>query len=168
MRPDDPMTGAARRQNPAPAGLDGSLSALVDEAKALRADVRNAEQARQRAERARRRASQVNLAGLALVAALVGLLLVVAWSAVRTNARIADCTTAGGACYEEGGRRTGTAIADIIRAQMFVSECARQWPGEVGPTYDVKLERCVAERLAAQAAAPPAVPVPAPSVSSGG
>jgi hypothetical protein len=66
-----------------------------------------------------------------------------------TNARVADCTTAGGACYREGQRRTGAAVGDITRASVYVAECARIRPGESGPVYDAYLEQCVAEKLEA-------------------
>lgn len=132
-----------------PAGrLLPTLDALVDEAKALRADLDTA-------EIDRRRASAINLTATALLAALVVLLLLLSWQTNRvgheaqdTNKRIADCTTVGGKCYEETRARTGGAVQNIIRAELFMAECARLYPSEAGPAYDQKLEACVAERLA--------------------
>jgi hypothetical protein len=140
------------------ADLHGELAALIDEAQALRTDVRSAEQAR-------RRASQINLGVLILLIIFVGLLMAVTWQnnrlsheVAKGNARIADCTTAGGKCYDDGKKRTGSAIGDIIRAEIFMAECARQWPGESGPTFDRKLEACVAQRLTNANATPAPTP----------
>jgi hypothetical protein len=143
------------------ASLRDSLADVVDESRALRGDIHSA-------ERARRRSNRINLGVLGVLITLVALLLAVTWQNNRlahqvseTNTRIADCTTAGGKCYEDGRARTGAAISDIIRAQVFVAECARLWPGESGPAFDRKMEACVAERLAAASARPS--PSPAPS-----
>lgn len=156
---------------PVPKPLGVSLTELIKESQALRGDVHGA-------EAARRRAGRVNLALLAVFAVLVAVLLAVTMQNYRlahrigeTNARMADCTTPGGRCYEESRRRTGTAIADIIRAQIFMAECSRLYPGEAGPTYDRKLEACVTERLAGpelQRPTPNPSGTPSPSPTRGG
>lgn len=132
--------------SPAVAALQTSLAAVADATNGLREDVRNA-------EKARTRTTRISFVLIAVLAVLLGLVLVVSWQLKETNDHIADCTTAGGQCYEESRRRTGGAISAVTQISVFVSQCARQWPNEVGPEYDRKLEQCVAERLAARAAA---------------
>lgn len=149
-------------QTPAEA-LRGSLSDLIEESKRLRVDVHGAEEAR-------KRASRISLGVLALLCLFVLMLLAVAWQnnqlahqVNETNLQLADCTTPGGKCYEEGRKRTSAVLADVIRAQIFMAQCARLYPNEAGPTYDRKLEHCVYERLATPAAKPS--PSPSPMVS---
>ncbi len=144
--------------------LRKSLADLISESQALRKDVHSA-------EAARRTASRINLLAVGVLAIFVGLLLVVTWQnnqlarrVNETNTRMADCTTPGGKCYEQGRVRTDGAVGAVVRISVFVSECGRLWPGESGPAYDRKLEQCVAERLAAAAKTPqPAAPSPSPS-----
>lgn len=165
----------APRENPAPvspalspsvSALRTSLTDLIKESQALRTDVHSA-------EAARRKATAVNLGLLALLVLFVGLLIVVTWQNNRlvekvdnTNSTMADCTTPGGKCYEDGRRRTGAAIGDIVWASVYMNQCARLYPDESGPSYDRKLEACVTKRLqeAAQGRQP-ASPSPAPTVS---
>jgi hypothetical protein len=153
---------AARAGDPPPPKeiLGGTLADLIGESRALRADVHSA-------ETARKLSSKFMLALLALVAC--GLVLLFALSVQNnqlarevkaTNARMADCTTPGGHCYEQSNRRTGKAIGDIIHAEVFMAECARLYPDQAGPAYDAKLEACVAQRLAAP---PPASLAPSPA-----
>jgi hypothetical protein len=160
-------------ENPAPVSpavtaLGRSLSDLVAESQALRSDVQVAEQAR-------RRATVVNLALLGLLVLFVALLGAVSWQNNRlieqvekTNSTMADCTTPGGRCYEEGSRRTSGAINDIVWASVYMAQCSRLYPGEVGPAYDRKLEACVTERLQQAAEGrqnqpPPSTPSPSPT-----
>lgn len=151
------------------AALRQSLADLITESQALRTDVRDA-------ERARRRASQINLAVLGLLALFVALLIAIGWQGNKvigqvhkTNETMADCTTPGGECYERSRQRTGDAIGDIIRANLYMAECARLFPGEAGPNFDRKLEECVYGRLAeaakARAETPTPTPAPRPSPS---
>ncbi len=132
--------------SPGVAALQASLGAVADATSALREDVRKAQQEHLR----KTRISFVLIAVLGVL--LVGVL-VVGWQLKQTNDHIADCTTAGGQCYEESRRRTGGAVSAVTRISVYVSQCGRLWPGESGPAYDKKLEQCVAERLAADAAA---------------
>jgi hypothetical protein len=143
--------------------LTDKLAALLAESQALRGDVHGA-------ELARRRAGTINLVLLAVLAALVLSMLAVTWQTHQstrrldeTNARMADCTTPGGRCYEEGRARTGGAITDIIRSEVFMAECARLYPTESGPAYDRKLEACVMERLAGPDLRQPTPATPGPS-----
>lgn len=149
-----------------PVPLQTSLTALLDEASKLRGDVHSAEVAR-------RRSGHINMGLTALLAVLVALVLAIGWQNNRlteqtretaaetreTNKRIADCSTPGGRCYEEGRQRTSGAIDAVVRISIFVSQCGRLWPGESGPEYDAKLTKCVAERLQAAQAQP----APSPS-----
>lgn len=144
--------------------LRKSLADLIEESQALRGDVHSAEQAR-------RAASRINLLAVGVVALLVGLLCVVtvqnnrlARQVSETNRTMADCTTPGGKCYNEGRSRTDGAVGAVVRISVYVSQCGRLWPGESGPAYDRKLEQCVAERLAAATArTPQPTPTPTPS-----
>lgn len=140
------------------AALKKSLAELIEESQRLRLDVQNDMESR-------RRATKVAVALLGLLSLFTALMLVLAWQnnqvldeVNRTGDTVADCTTAGGKCYEEGRARTGQAIQDILNVSIFMAECARLYPGESGPEYDKKLERCIYERLQAQNA-----PTPSPS-----
>lgn len=154
---------------PAVAALRDSLSGLIAESQALRADVHSAEVAR-------KRANQINLGLLGLLSLFVALLVAIGWQgnetikqSRETNKAIADCATPGGRCYEEGQARTGGAISAVVQISVFVSQCGRLWPGESGPDYDIKLQQCVLDRLtqARQQATPaPADPTPTPTMSS--
>lgn len=144
--------------------LRDALSPLITESKALRTDMRAS-------DAIQRRRIMINLGGLAVVGLLVFWLAVMVYQNNQLSqqlnnvtAQIADCTTAGGTCYEQGSSRTSTAIGDIIAANVFMAECARLFPGEVGPAYDKKLEKCVYDRLT-QAAAQRAQASPSPSPS---
>lgn len=145
------MSGTGSPELPAAtaymAELEKSLSALAAKAEGLRTDLKAA-------EKSRRAATRVNWALFALVVLFVGMLVAVVWQGGETNRRIADCTTPGGTCYEQGRARTANAIQDIVRVSIYMAQCARLYPGEAGPEYDRKLEKCVYERLAAPAPAP--------------
>jgi hypothetical protein len=159
--PIRPATG------PEPAAVEqlrASLASLIAESQALRSDVHGA-------EAARRRANQINLGVLALLAIFVALLVAIGWQnnqvvrqTQQTNNRMADCTTPGGVCYEQGQKRTAAAITALTKISIYVSQCSRLFPGESGPQYDAKIERCVADRLMRAQIEPQ--PSPQPSVSS--
>lgn len=56
-----------------------------------------------------------------IVVVLVGTLVIVILTTVQgaqTRERIADCTTPGGQCYEEGTTRTGEAVKGIIEQTL--------------------------------------------------
>src|SRR5688572_16946397 len=110
--------------------LRRSLDDLIVESQALRTDVKTA-------ETARRRATTINMLLLGLLAIFVGLLCVVTWQnnqlvhkVNEANARMADCTTQGGRCYTQGQERVAHAIEDVIRAEIYMAQCARLYPGE--------------------------------------
>lgn len=151
---------------PATELLAESLAGVLAVARGLRDDVHKAEQAR-------RRANVINLFVLSLLAVLVVFLTTVAWQNNRlttqvraTSTVLADCTTPGRACYEEGRARGDAAISAVVRISIFVSQCGRLWPGESGPEYDRKIEACVTERLKRAVEQPPASQIPAPPVPS--
>ncbi len=136
------------------------LSVLPDGVAALRADVHAAEQARKKANR-------LNTFLLVIAVVLVAVVAIVGWQNNRlanqvrdTNAHIADCTTVGGKCYEEGRGRTGEAITAVVRISVLVSQCGRLYPGESGAEYDRKLEACVYQRLTPAPSTPAPVPSP--------
>lgn len=144
MEPTEPIEPAAASGVHA---LSASLSELVAESQALRTDVRTA-------EATRRKENRINLVVIIMLTLFVVLVLVVAWQNNRiaaetrtTNDRIADCTTAGGRCYEDGKQRTGAAIGNIIQAEIALGECSRLYPGESGPAFDQKLKACVYSRI---------------------
>lgn len=150
--------------NPVSGGADAvetlrrSLSDLIAESQALRSDVHSA-------EAARKRANQINTGVLVLLAGFVAMLLVIGWQnnqVIRqvsaTNNTMADCTTPGRDCYEQGQKRTAAAVSALTRISIYVSQCGRLWPGESGPDYDRKIESCVLDRLQKAQAAPSAGP----------
>lgn len=150
------------------AELRRSLEDLIAESQALRSDMKTGEQAR-------KRENHINMALLGLLALFVFMVLVIAWQnnsiasdTRNTNARMADCTTPGGRCYEQGTKRTSGAIQTILHTQIAALQCARQYPGVSGPEYDRLLERCVIERVSKlsdsdSTATPTPVPVPTAS-----
>jgi hypothetical protein len=161
----DPSSWPAGREPRPPSPIEALLGRVEVELPALRSDLFGAEQARKRANR-------INVGILAVLAIFVAMVLVIGWQnnkvlgqVQQTNNRVADCTTAGGRCYEDGRQRTGAAISTLTRISIYVSQCGRLFPGESGPQYDAKIEACVAERLArAQTQTPPS---PSPGASAG-
>ncbi len=148
MTSDSSAAGGAARAgavSPGVAALQTSLAAVVDATEGLRVDVKEA-------EKARTRWTRISFVLIGVLILLVGAVLAIGWQLKETNDRVADCTTVGGKCYEEGRKRTGEAIGSLTRISVYVSQCGRLYPGESGPEYDKKLEQCVAEKLAADAA----------------
>ncbi len=151
---------------PMPAGeaeLRRQLDSILDEAQRLRGDVHSA-------ELARKRATKINLVVLVVLAGFVAMLLAIGYqnnqlahNTSKTNEAIEDCSTPGGACYEDGRQRTAKAIDDIVKVSIYMAECARLYPGESGSEYDRKLEACVFARLATDS--PSVRPTPTPSGS---
>jgi hypothetical protein len=144
-----------------PAHLTESLNNLGDAAAEMTAEVRRDREQREAAEaaeRARRRRAERWMMGLlvALSLVIVGLsMLVIRFEAdrrdrsaanaeiLRRNAQlseqIADCTTAGGECYERGAQRTGQAVAELARVQILIEVCGHD------PDNDTvaEMNRCV-------------------------
>jgi hypothetical protein len=151
------------------AAFSAAIAALTGELQALRVDVQEDAKIRIR--------KQHRITAALLVLAVVILLVlgvsILSWQIARqvrtTNARMVDCTTPGGDCYQDAQRRTGDAVAVVGRridgstkAAIYAVECARLRPNESGPDFDRFLEACVAGKLAAPAP-PPATPTPQPT-----
>lgn len=149
-----------------------SLAALLTFAQDLRSDVK-------KSDVTQRRRNSINLGILGVIALFVGLLTVVVWQnnqltkrVEQTNQVMAECTTPGRACYDQGNARITVAIGDILTGYMYMAQCARLWPDESGPEYDAKLTKCVADRLAdaarrrAQASPTPPPRTPSPKAST--
>lgn len=127
-----------------PAHLTETLNNLGDAARALTDEVRADRRARRHRDR-RMMALLVVLALLVVALAALGLM------NRRTNEQnaelvrqIKDCTTAGGACYERGQARTGSAVAQVVRAQVFIDLCGR----DPGNDTAAEMQACVAELAA--------------------
>lgn len=147
-----------------------ALDLLSETVKGLRDEiVQDAERRRKEAEaeawRLRRRSTFI-VVWLVAAVLLLGGLFTVALQNRKINSqngsiarRIADCTTSGGQCYEDGQRRTGTAIQEIILGNIYIQQCAK-----VTQT-DAELEQCVIRRMTSQ---PPQPPSASPSPSPGG
>ena len=88
-----------------------------------------------------------------VVAVVYFLLLGGLWTVTRQNReiarqngeisrQIADCTAAGGACYEAGQRRAAAVVAELVRAHVAVAQCYR------ASKTDAELEKCVIKKVA--------------------
>lgn len=123
------------------------LDRVITEAEGVRGDVAAANRIRRRDNRV------THAAAVVIVLLLVAAIVLTAQNQRlarqntdlgRQNQRIseliADCTTEGGTCYEEGRRRTGDAISEVVRANIAVQQCAER----VSPDL---LESCVSDAL---------------------
>jgi Tfp pilus assembly protein PilN len=138
------------------------LTALLGESQRLRADVRDRERRQRR------------LMGLIAATVVVCLVLVTSVmvllvqsrqrgndtrALLRTNAatneRIADCTTVGGKCYEEGSKRSAAFIQLLLQGQKQIALCRSE------SDTSAELEKCIDKALAAMTA-------PSPTASTGG
>jgi hypothetical protein len=63
---------------------------------------------------------------------------------VGTNERIVDCTTPGGKCYQQGQKRTGAAVADILKGATYAIACA----DKRGVQTEAEIQACVLKRIA--------------------
>jgi type II secretory pathway pseudopilin PulG len=144
------------------------LSALLEESRQLRADTRER-------ERRQRRTNQLTVAGIVVVLLMLGVLLIILVQNqqratvsrallrdnVSTSAQIADCTTAGGKCYEQGQRRSAEAVQQLINADVVIARCARS------TDTDTQLQRCVDAGFAdllKPSPAPSVAPSPSPAL----
>jgi hypothetical protein len=133
-------------------------------AEALTAEAASLRQAVEAANaRGARKDMVLTILGVVAVALIAGLttiavqLNVAIGQATETSKRVADCTTAGGKCYAEGQKRTGAAVGDISKTQLYIVECARALPVDKyppGPTFDKLFEECVKGRLRPPQATP--------------
>lgn len=134
-----------------------TLRDLITESQALRQEL-DADRAMWRV-----RTRYALLMCVAVAVMVGGLLTIVVQNRLRSNEngeilrrnteiseQIADCTTAGGDCYERGQARTGGAIAELVRAQIIVEACGRV-PGN---DTAAEIQACVAEQMAKPAKPP--------------
>lgn len=150
-----------------------ALAPLVTESQELRNDMRTSDEIQRKR----------NMISMGVMGTIAAAMILMAFMVYQTNQvaqqmrsiteTMAECTTPGGPCYEKGNARTATAIGDIIAANIYMAQCARLYPGEVGPEYDAKLNKCVYGRLAEAArkreqATPSPTPSPVPSPSAAG
>jgi hypothetical protein len=154
--------GASRLGAPSIEAILSAANSAAEEAKDLKAQVVVANQAR-------RRENRIYLMILGVLGLFVALSLFVsaqnyqiAEQTRTTNERLADCTTPTGKCYRQGQARTGSAVADILKASVYMAECSRLRPGDSGPEFDAFLERCVAERIVRSRATPAPSSTPTP------
>lgn len=131
------------------------LRSLLTESQRLRTDVR---------ERERRQRRLMGLIAAAVVICVVLVTSVVVLlvqsrqrgndtrALLRTNTatsqQIADCTTAGGKCYQEGARRSAEAIGLLLQGQKQIALCRAD-----SDTRD-ELEKCIDRALAAMTGTP--------------
>lgn len=144
------------------AAVESRLAALIRESQALRSDLKDSD-----AQRRKETLVSLGLGALAIIFIIIVLGVAIqnrtiandakhsADNAQATAALIKDCTTPSGRCYQDGSKRTGGAVGNIIKAQVIVAECSRDFPSN-----NAKFESCVATRL--KTAFPAATPTPAP------
>ncbi len=140
---------------PNPAGvLSTDLKSLVKELGSLRADV-------ERADTRRKRENGYILAAAGCLAIPILLMLAIAWQqlsiarnartaaegAQRAAHRIEDCTTPAGKCYADSSRRTGGAVANILRGNVVIAECRQQRSPDTSVAAQRELETCITDGL---------------------
>lgn len=140
------------RNNPlAVDALDSRLAGLIAESAALRTDLKSS-------EAQRRKENLISMAVGVLIIIFIALVLGVAIqnrsisNDAATSAReakrsadvVADCTTPQGKCYQDGTKRTGGAVGNLVRAQIIVAECDR-----ANRASDSAFKACLATRLKA-------------------
>lgn len=82
-----------------------------------------------------------------------------------TSQQIADCTTAGGECFERNQRNTVKIMRQLLSSNLYIAQCAKT------TNTDSELEQCVMQRLSdaglsPSGSVPPAVdPAPTPSAA---
>jgi hypothetical protein len=136
--------------------LARNLNELIEESERLRHDVKIAEQQR-------RKENIVTLGvGALMCLFLIAVLLVaiqnnliasrtnqIAVETKRSSDQLFDCTLPTGKCFQNGQKRTGKAVGDIGRTQLYIVECSRLYPDQSGPAFDRLFEKCVTDRLKA-------------------
>jgi hypothetical protein len=127
---------------------------------AMEAADRNALALRQEVASDRKTDRRLYLGGLLLILVVFGTVLFSIRGTQQLVHTLADCTTEGGDCYTQQQARTGKIVEQIIegtsrnvgdravRATIYMGQCSRLYPDISGPVYDLKLERCVAAKLA--------------------
>lgn len=145
-----------------PAQLDSRLAALIAESQSLRSDLKSS-------ETQRRKENLISVCTGLLAILFIGIVLAVAVqnrsiaedaktsanSAKKTSDAIADCITPTGHCYQDGSKRTGGAVGNLIKAQLVITDCNRHFPVD-----DKAFNACV---VAGLKRAFPTTPAPAPT-----
>lgn len=144
---------------PDPAGLRLSLEGVLLEVRNFRREVEEAQAlAVDRQTELEKRRQRDNMIGIGVATgfaiAIVFLLVLTskafstgndaahsAADAKRAAERIESCTTPTGQCYLDSSKRTSGTVANLIKAQVAVAECARS------TDTDAQLEACVARKL---------------------
>lgn len=147
--------------------VDELVRPLMDEAHKLREVVEADNEQRKRENR------RLLAVGVALVLILGAQLALLVQSRTRSieygkilettseaQQRIADCTTAGGKCYQEGQQRTGQVMRDLAKFNAYAVECGRDLSRS-----DAQVEACTVAKIeaAAKAAQAKAHPTPTPA-----
>jgi hypothetical protein len=63
------------------------------------------------------------------------------------NARLVDCTTPGGKCYERGNRQTGQAVTGITDVELAANYCAAQLTRPFTDAKFAVFTECVKQRV---------------------
>ncbi|HEU4542988.1 MAG TPA: hypothetical protein VFR23_17795 [Jiangellaceae bacterium] len=123
--------------------LAAALAALVEELRLLRGDVQ-VEAAR------RQKVSRITAVFIALLLVICGAVLVVGFQNHQLGKQnrnigdqIADCTTAGGKCYEEGRRRSANNLDILILSGVYAQTCR----DTRGVDTDAEVVACVKRKL---------------------
>lgn len=66
----------------------------------------------------------------------------------ETSRQIADCTTAGGKCYEQSQRRSAAIVGNMVESNLLIARCAKS------TSTAEALDACVAAGLAKPRPAP--------------
>ncbi len=82
-------------------------------------------------------------------------------NSAATSERIADCTTAGGECYERSQRSAQDFLGQILIMNQYVVQCAKV------TNTDDELQACVTERVKAARLTPPGDAGPSTGPSAG-
>jgi hypothetical protein len=121
------------------------LQDLVKESRQLRADMHQA----QERQRYRFQWMIIFMAVLAVAVIALSTLVIQNQRISKSNqeiaSQIADCTTSGGACWEESRQRSKTNVTSILNTTIFVSECLQQYPDI--PRLRDEFEACIRREL---------------------
>lgn len=159
------------RVPPRTAGATAAESALKDLLGTFQAEAEATRSAIELHENNRRKQLRWGLAIMACMAVIMGMVLGIllqnrqkseqSREILRRNGvlsqQIADCTTAGGKCYEEGAKRSGQAVGQLIAAIEEIAVCDKV------SGSGVEVRACVDRALAKLGASTS----PAPRASTG-
>lgn len=145
--------------------LDSRLAGLIAQSESLRVDLKSSE-----AQRRKENLISICIAVLVIIFIVIILAVAVQNNTIARDAKasaeaaesvskfVADCTTPSGKCYQDGSKRTGGAVTNILKGDIIIAQCNRDFP-----TDDRKFNDCVVTRM--KAAFPAATPAPSPTPS---